>query len=53
MVDRNTAGAAQTLQETQELESLAVNLHEISTVFLLGETGRRAIECYQRMPAVV
>jgi len=53
MVDRNTAGAAQTLQEAQELESLAVNLHEISTVFQLGETGRRAIECHQRMPAVV
>ena len=53
MVDRNAVGATRTLQEAGELESLAINLHEISKVFRLGAAGQQAIERHQRMPAIV
>jgi len=53
MVERNASGAAETLQEAQELESLAANLHEISKVFKLGDTGAEAIAIHKRMPDIV
>ncbi|MBK5967590.1 MULTISPECIES: methyl-accepting chemotaxis protein [Thiorhodovibrio] len=52
MVERNAAGAAETLQEAQALESLAVNLHEISKIFRLGTEGQQAMVIHQRMPAI-
>ena len=53
MVERNASGADQTLQEARSLESLAANLHDISKVFRLGDTGRQAAELHARMPAIV
>ena len=53
LVEHNAADAAQTLQEAQSLESLAVNLHEISKVFRLGASGSLAIEIHTRMPELV
>ncbi|MCX8146772.1 MAG: methyl-accepting chemotaxis protein, partial [Azovibrio sp.] len=46
-------GADQTFKAAQTLESLAINLHEISNVFRLGEPGRQAIAQHQRMTALV
>lgn len=53
MVERNAHGASQTLQEAQELDSLAINLHEISNVFRLGNEGKEAMSTHQRMPDIV
>ncbi len=53
MVERNSAGATQTLSEAQKLESLAANLHEISKVFRLGAQGEQAMAVHKRMPALV
>ncbi|MCB1953342.1 MAG: methyl-accepting chemotaxis protein, partial [Rhodocyclaceae bacterium] len=50
MVERNTEGASATLNEAQRLESLAVNLHEISKVFRLGATGEAAMKIHAQMP---
>ncbi|MDO9597703.1 MAG: methyl-accepting chemotaxis protein [Azoarcus sp.] len=53
MVERNAHGASQTLSEAQELDSLAVNLHEISNVFRLGAEGELAMSTHKRMPEIV
>lgn len=53
MVERNAHGASETLNEAQELDSLAVNLHEISKVFKLGAEGELAMGTHKRMPAIV
>ncbi|CAL94074.1 methyl-accepting chemotaxis protein [Azoarcus olearius] len=53
MVERNSTGAADTLQEAQSLESLAANLHEISKVFRLGSEGEQAMQVHKRMPEIV
>ncbi|WP_232424244.1 methyl-accepting chemotaxis protein [Imhoffiella purpurea] len=53
MIETNTAGASETLREAQELESLAVNIDEISTVFKLGSAGTEAIGLHKRMPEIV
>lgn len=53
MVERNAHGAAQTLGEARELDSLAVNLHEISKVFRLGAEGEKAMSTHKAMPEVV
>ncbi|WP_246034611.1 methyl-accepting chemotaxis protein [Azoarcus indigens] len=50
MADRNSSGAERTLGEAKELESLAVNLHEISKVFKLGAAGEQAMQVHRRMP---
>ncbi len=50
MADRNSSGAERTLDEARELESLAVNLHEISKVFKLGAAGEQAMQVHRRMP---
>jgi len=50
MVKRNTEGASATLNEAQLIESLAVNLHEISKVFRLGATGEAAMKIHAQMP---
>ncbi|MBT0963560.1 methyl-accepting chemotaxis protein [Denitromonas iodatirespirans] len=52
MVERNTEGASATLDEAKRLESLAVNLHEISKVFRLGATGENAMKIHGQMPAL-
>ncbi|MDX9698872.1 MAG: methyl-accepting chemotaxis protein [Rhodocyclaceae bacterium] len=53
MTDRNTQGAAATLDEARQLEGLAANLHEISKVFRLGAAGERSMQVHRRMPEVV
>ena len=52
MVESNTEGASATLDEAKRLESLAVNLHEISKVFRLGATGENAMKIHAQMPAL-
>ncbi len=53
MVERNSEGATETLNEAKKLESLAANLHEISKVFRLGAQGEQAMAVHKRMPALV
>ncbi len=53
MVERNADGAAKTLDEAHELDSLALNLHEISNVFRLGAEGEKAMATHKMMPAIV
>lgn len=50
MVERNRAGAAETLEEAKQLGSLAENLEDISRVFQLGEAGENAKRLHQAMP---
>ncbi len=53
MVESNSHGAGETLSEASGLESLAVNLQEISKVFKLGATGEKAMSKHGRMPELV
>lgn len=53
IAERNSEGAALTLDEAQRLESLAANLHEISRVFRLGAAGEAAMAIHERMPELV
>ncbi|NMG70580.1 methyl-accepting chemotaxis protein [Parazoarcus communis] len=53
MVEHNAEGASQTMTESRELDSLAINLHEISNVFRLGAEGERAMAVHKSMPDVV
>jgi methyl-accepting chemotaxis protein len=53
IADSNSENARSTLDEATQLDSLAVNLEEIGTVFRLGAEGDRAREIHGRMPAVV
>ena len=53
MVEQNSTGASNTLEEAKRLESLAANLHEVSKVFRLGQAGEQAMDIHGRMPALV
>lgn len=53
MVDSNSRGAEHTLNEAHQLESLALNLQEITKVFKLGAFGDKARTTHARMPEVV
>ncbi len=53
MAQGNSAVATQTLQEATMLDSLAVNLKEISNVFKLGPRGESALAIHGRMPDMV
>ena len=50
MVEQNSAGASETLEEARRLKSLAANLQEINKVFRLGAEGERAMAIHKRMP---
>ncbi|MCB1890217.1 MAG: methyl-accepting chemotaxis protein [Rhodocyclaceae bacterium] len=53
MVGTNTHGAQETLSEAHQLESLAINLQEVSKVFKLGSTGEKAMSMHGKMPDIV
>ncbi|MCQ3925176.1 MAG: methyl-accepting chemotaxis protein [Rhodocyclaceae bacterium] len=53
MVQDNNATADRTLAEAGQLDTLALNLKEVGTVFKLGERGQQAMAIHGRMPAVV
>ncbi len=53
MVGSNTHGAQETLSEAHQLESLAINLQEVSKVFKLGATGEKAMSMHGKMPDLV
>jgi methyl-accepting chemotaxis protein len=53
MAADNNSTAGRTLQEATQLDTLALNLKEVSNVFKLGERGQQAMELHKRMPAVV
>jgi methyl-accepting chemotaxis protein len=52
MAEDNNATAGRTLVEAGQLDTLALNLKEVSNVFKLGERGRQAMDTHGRMPAV-
>ena len=52
MAEDNNATASRTLQEAGQLDTLALNLKEVGTVFKLGERGEQAMSIHARMPAV-
>ncbi len=52
MAEENNSTAARALQEAGQLETLALNLKEISNVFRLGERGEQAMAIHRRMPAI-
>ncbi len=53
VVQGNSAVATRTLQEATRLDSLAVNLKEISSVFKLGPRGESAMAIHARMRDLV
>ncbi|MCB1957668.1 MAG: methyl-accepting chemotaxis protein [Rhodocyclaceae bacterium] len=53
MVGSNSHGAQETLNEAHQLESLAINLQEVSKVFKLGATGEKAMSMHGKMPELV
>jgi len=53
MAEDNNSTASRTLQEASQLDTLALNLKEVSNVFKLGERGQQAMETHKRMPAIV
>ncbi len=53
LADRNSEGAALTLEEARQLDNLAVNLEEVGTIFKLGARGDTALALHDRMPGVV
>ncbi len=52
MAEDNNATAGRALQEAGQLETLALNLEEVSTIFKLGRCGEEAKAIHRRMPAV-
>ena len=52
MAADNNSTASRTLQEASQLDTLALNLKEVSNVFKLGERGQQAMEIHKRMPAI-
>ncbi len=52
MAEDNNATAGRTLVEAGQLDTLALNLKEVSNVFKLGERGQKAMDTHGRMPAV-
>ena len=52
MAEDNNATAGRTLTEAGQLDTLALNLKEVSNVFKLGERGEQAMAVHRRMPAV-
>ena len=53
IAEANSAAALQTLQQAKQLTYLSNNLQEISNVFKLGDSGRRAVELHNKMPTIV
>jgi methyl-accepting chemotaxis protein len=53
IADSNSDNARSTLDEATRLDSLAVNLEEVGTVFRLGADGDRARDIHGRMPGIV
>ena len=53
LVERNSNGATQALDQATQLDNLAVNLKEIGSVFKLGDIGDKALRMHGDMPAVV
>jgi methyl-accepting chemotaxis protein len=53
MAEGNNATASRTLQEAGQLDTLALNLKDISNVFKLGERGQQAMAIHRRMPDIV
>ncbi|MBE7421450.1 MAG: methyl-accepting chemotaxis protein [Zoogloeaceae bacterium] len=52
MAERNNANAGRTLQEAGQLDSLALNLKEVGSVFKLGERGEQSMAIHKRMPGI-
>ncbi|MCC6657512.1 MAG: methyl-accepting chemotaxis protein [Rhodocyclaceae bacterium] len=52
MAEDNDATAGRALQEASQLDTLALNLKEISNVFRLGERGEAAMAIHKRIPAL-
>ena len=52
MAEDNNSTAGRTLTEAGQLETLALNLKEVSNVFKLGERGEQAMAVHRRMPDI-
>ena len=52
MAEDNSSTAGRTLTEAGQLETLALNLKEVSNVFKLGERGEQAMAVHRRMPDI-
>ena len=52
MAEDNNSTAGRTMTEAGQLESLALNLKEVSNVFKLGERGEQAMAVHRRMPDI-
>ena len=52
MAEDNDATAGRALQEAGQLDTLALNLKEVSNVFKLGERGEAAMAIHKRIPAL-
>jgi methyl-accepting chemotaxis protein len=53
MAQENNDTAGRTLVEAGQLDTLALNLKEVSNIFKLGERGQQAMAIHGRMPAIV
>jgi len=53
LADRNSEGAAHTLEEVRQLDYLATNLEDVGKIFRLGAKGDAALALHARMPDIV
>jgi methyl-accepting chemotaxis protein len=52
LAEGNAAIAGRTLDLSSRLDTLALNLKEVGSVFKLGECGERSMAIHKRMPAI-